>query len=118
MCPASPPTPIACASATLSAVDTDLLIVPWFKDEAADALPLLDAATGGELKRALSAKEFQAKPYEVWLTPIAGNGWKARGVLFIGGGGAERASDLVRRLAAPARPGGPERLAGRGRVGG
>lgn len=83
----------------MSGVDTDLVIVPLFKDERADAIPGLDAATGGELGRALSAKEFQAKPYELSVLPIADAAWRARRVMIVGGGGSERGTDLVRRLA-------------------
>ena len=34
---------MACASGPLSVIDAELLIVPWFKDEAASAVPGLDA---------------------------------------------------------------------------
>src|SRR4051794_36476943 len=75
MSPASSPSTIAVATAPFSTIDADLLIVPWFKDEGADAVPLVDAATGGELKRALSSNEFQGKAYDTWLTPVADAGW-------------------------------------------
>jgi len=93
---------MACTGGPLSAVDADLLIVPWFKDEAASALPALDAATGGELGRALASKEFQAKPYELFLAAITDTSWRARRIAVIGGGVGERGSDLVRRLATAA----------------
>jgi leucyl aminopeptidase len=53
----------------------------------------------GELGRALTSKEFQAKPYEWLFVPIADASWRARRVMIIGGGGSERGTDLVRRLA-------------------
>ena len=93
---------MACASGLLSAIDADLLIVPWFQDEAAAALPGLDAGTGGELGRALAAKEFQAKPYDLFFAPIADSSWRARRVAVIGGGVGERGTDLVRKLATAA----------------
>jgi leucyl aminopeptidase len=86
----------------LAALDTDLLILPWFQDDALSAVPGLDSATGGEIARALASKEFQAKPFDQFLTPIADKSWKARRVTLIGGGAAERGSDLVRKLAAAA----------------
>ena len=61
---------MACSSGPLSAIDADLLIVPWFQGEAAGSVPDLDAATGGELGRALTSKEFQVKPYELCFAPI------------------------------------------------
>ena len=90
---------MACSSGPLSAIDADLLIVPWFQGERAGAVPDLDAATGGELGRALSSKEFQAKPFELFVTSIADANWRARRVAVIGGGGGDRGTDLVRKLA-------------------
>jgi leucyl aminopeptidase len=93
---------MVCASGPLSAIDADLLMVPWFQDEAAGTLAALDAATGGELGRALTSKEFQVKPYELFFAPIIDKGWRARRVAVIGGGAGERGSDLVRKLATAA----------------
>ena len=92
---------MACTGGPLSAIDADLLIVPWFKGEAPSAVPSLDAATGGELGRALASKEFQAKPYELHFAPITDPSWLARRVVVIGAG-AGGGSDLVRRLASAA----------------
>jgi leucyl aminopeptidase len=100
MCPVSSSTPMACTSGPLSAIDADLLIVPLFQGEDAAAVPDLDAATGGELARALATKEFLAKPYELSFAPIADAKWRARRLMIIGGGSAERGTDLLRRLAA------------------
>ena len=99
MCPAPTSTPMACASGPLSAIDADLLVVPWFQGEAADALPGLDAATGGELGRALTSKEFQVKPYELFFTAITDASWRTRRLALIGGGGGERGTELLRKLA-------------------
>ena len=79
---------MACASGPLSAIDADLLIVPLFQGEGAAAVPDLDAATGGELARALAAKEFAAKPYELAVAPVADSKWRTRRVMMIGGGAA------------------------------
>src|SRR4051794_1747115 len=93
---------LSCTAAPLSAVDTDLLIVPWFQDEPASAVAGLDAATGGEAARALSAKEFQGKPFDLFYAPIADRGWHARRVVLVGGGAGERGTDLLRKLATAA----------------
>ena len=68
-------TPIACTGGPLSAIDGDLLIVPWFEDDA-PGVAGVDAASGGEVARALSSKEFQAKPYEMFLTPMSDRSWR------------------------------------------
>ena len=95
--------PIVCISAELSAVSADLLVVPWFEEEAANALPGLDSASSGEVARALKTKEFQPKPYELFVTPLGGHDWKAERLMLIGAGKrAESNGDLVRKLAAAA----------------
>ena len=93
---------MACSSGPLSAIDADLLIVPWFQGEAAGSVPDLDAATGGELGRALTSKEFQVKPYELCFAPIADAKWRARRLMVIGGGSGEQGTDLLRKIAAAA----------------
>src|SRR3989442_496498 len=79
-------TPIACPRDSLSSIDTDLVVVPWFEEDAPDAVPGLDKASGGELARAVAAKEFQAKPYDLFVTPTNERGWKPKRVAVIGGG--------------------------------
>jgi leucyl aminopeptidase len=93
---------VACTGGPLAAVDTDLLIVPWFQDETPSAVTGLDAATGGELARAIESKEFQGKAFDLFVTPITDRGWRARRVALIGGGSGERGSELLRKLAAAA----------------
>src|SRR6267154_2230139 len=63
--------PVVCIGGALTAIDTDLLILPWFQDDAASAVAGVDVATGGEVARALASKEFQAKPFDLFVTPIA-----------------------------------------------
>src|SRR3954466_12777665 len=84
---------MTCSGGPLSAIDADLLIVPWFQGELASAIPDLDAATGGELDRALVSNEFSAKPFELFFATLSG--WRARRLVLIGGGGGERGTDLV-----------------------
>ena len=58
--------------------ETDVLVVPAFDGEAlAEALPALDAATSGEVRRATSAGEFRGRPGDFFLTPAQSGGWKA-----------------------------------------
>jgi leucyl aminopeptidase len=92
---------IACLSAPLPSVDADLLIVPWFEDEAPSAVPELDAATGGDLARALESKEFSGRPYELFVAPIVDRAWKIRRVAIVGAGRtAGFGGDLARKVAA------------------
>jgi leucyl aminopeptidase len=101
MTPAATSAQIACVSAPLPAVDADLLIVPWFEDDAPSAVPGLDAATGGDLTRALESKEFTARPYELFVTPIVDRAWSVRRVVLVGAGRAAGfGGDLARKLAA------------------
>jgi len=88
---------------SLSSLDTDLVVVPWFEDDAPDAVPGLDKASGGELARALATKEFQAKAYELFITPTNERGWKPRRLVAIGAGRrADCGSDIIRKLAVTA----------------
>src|SRR5256885_10091113 len=91
---ASASTPMLCRTGPLAAIETDLLIVPWFQDDDANAISGIDAATGGALGRAIASKEFQPKPYELFITPVTDTGWRARRVAFIGGSSSERGSGL------------------------
>jgi len=88
--------PVACIGGPLSAIDTDLLIVPWFQDEAAPAVPGVDTASGGEVARALASKEFQDKPFDLFLTPVDDKSWKARRVARIGRGSDARGQSPLR----------------------
>jgi hypothetical protein len=76
---------ITCVGGPLSGVTADLLIVPWFEDASA-IVSGLDAATGGEIARALASKEFQAKPFEMFVTPITDRQWRGRRVALVGAG--------------------------------
>jgi len=65
-------------------------------------VPGLDAAVGGEVSRALSAREFQAKAFDFFFAAVADRAWKARRVALIGGGPGERGTELMRKLATAA----------------
>lgn len=95
--------PIAYVSAPPATLDTDVLVVPWFEEEPPHAVPGLDAASGGEIARALSSTEFAAKPFDVLMTSVSSREWRPRRIALIGAGKrADYGSDLVRKLAAAA----------------
>src|SRR5882672_2884462 len=103
MPPAITSVSIAVAQGPLSAVDTDLIAIPWFDEDGPAAIAGLDAATGGEIARALGSKELRTKRYEIFLAPIVDATWRARRVMLVGGGRIAAAdSDLVRKAAAAA----------------
>jgi len=86
---------------SLPAVDADVVVVPWFEDDNASALGGLDAATGGELQRALGTKELSGRLYELFIAPVRDASWKARRIAFIGAGRAGGfTGDLARKVAA------------------
>ncbi|OFV94353.1 MAG: hypothetical protein A3H95_18335 [Acidobacteria bacterium RIFCSPLOWO2_02_FULL_64_15] len=90
-----------CVRGPQAAVDTDLLVVPWFEEDAPGAIPGLDQASGGEITRALASKEFAAKPYDFFITPFADRSWRPRRLALIGAGRfAEYDSAVVRKIAA------------------
>jgi len=84
-------------------IDTDVLFVPVFEGEEPSALlEGLNEATIQAVKRAILGKEFQAKPYELFVLPVV-SGWRAARVALIGCGRAEEASmDRLRRVASAA----------------
>jgi len=87
----------------LSAVEVDLLVVPFFEGDPPDAVPGLDGATAGELGRALATKEFQAKRYELFATPVSDRSWSARRLFVIGAGRrGDEPTDVMRKLAVAA----------------
>ncbi len=81
-------------------VDTDVLFVPVFEGE--DPAGLLDGLGEGILSavaRALLGKEYQAKPYELFILPVTA-GWRAGRAALIGCGRLEDASlERMRRVA-------------------
>ena len=84
-------------------IDTDFLFVPVFDQERiSDAIPGLDAATGGTVGRALTTGELQGRPFELLLTPLSPP-WRAARVALIGAGRpADFTTDRLRRLATAA----------------
>src|SRR4051812_15364666 len=85
---------------SLPAVDADMLIVPWFDDDNASAVPGLNAATGGELERAIGTKELSGRLYELFIATISDATWKPRRIAFVGAGSStEFDTDIARRVA-------------------
>ncbi len=101
--PASQTPPIACHFGTLPSVPVDLLVLPWFEGQTAASFDGLDAATAGEINRALASGEFAGRAYELFVTPLVEPGWSARRLALIGAG-KELAftAGLARRLATAA----------------
>ena len=107
-------TPIACTSTPLLALEADLIIVPWFEQEDPSAVPGLDAATGGDIARALASKEFSGRLFEHLLTTVAGTNGRARRLLVAGAGSSsEYRTELARQIAAAAGIAARSRRAGR-----
>jgi leucyl aminopeptidase len=95
--------PISCTSDPLPAIAADLLVVPWYEGEAAGALPGLDAATGGEIARALASKECQGKAFDVFTAPVVDRTWQCCRVALVGAGPSQAATaDQLRKVAAAA----------------
>jgi leucyl aminopeptidase len=96
---------------TPASVDTDLLVVPFFdREDAAGVVPGLDAATRGEVGKAHGSGEASGKLFELFVTPIVGDGWRAGRVALAGAGpAAEFDMERLRKLATAAA------LAGRAR---
>jgi leucyl aminopeptidase len=87
----------------LSAVDADMLIVPWFEEDTAATATAVSTATGGELERAIGTKELSSRLYELFIAPVTDATWKARRILFVGAGRvADFSGDIARKVATTA----------------
>jgi len=94
---------IAFAAGSLPGLEADLIAIPWFEGEPASAIEGLDAATAGEVGRAIAAGEFQGKPYEMFWAPIGAGTWRAKRVAILGAGRRDAADgDITRKLASAA----------------
>jgi leucyl aminopeptidase len=85
-------------------IDADLLVVPAFDGEAiVESLPAIDAATGGELRRATESGEFRGRLYEFFVTPVSEKGWGVRRIAIVGAGkSADFDTERLRKMAAAA----------------
>ncbi|MES1254112.1 MAG: M17 family peptidase N-terminal domain-containing protein, partial [Acidobacteriota bacterium] len=89
--------------APLSVIECELLVVPWFEGEEPSSVPGLDAASGGEVARALASREFSGKPFECFGATIGDRGWRARRLLLVGAGpAADCGAEMLRKVAAAA----------------
>jgi leucyl aminopeptidase len=86
----SPGPAVRCVASAPREVDTELLVVPVFKNDTSDlGIDGLDEATGGEVNRARTSREFSAKPNEVFLARIVDGNWRAARIALIGVGNQE-----------------------------
>jgi leucyl aminopeptidase len=86
MIPLTTAASIACSSGPPPAIETDLMVFPWFEGEAATAVPGLDAAAGGDLGRALTSGEFAGKPFEMYFATLAPRTWHVRRIAIVSAG--------------------------------
>jgi leucyl aminopeptidase len=83
----------------LAQLDADLLVIPAFDGDDFADVPGLDAATGGDVGRALSAHELTGKPGEVVVSTVTHH-WKVRRVALVGAGTrAAYDAEMARRVA-------------------
>jgi leucyl aminopeptidase len=94
--------PLTLSTSPLAGLDTDLVLVPVFEGEGPTGdLERIDEAAGGALGRAMATREFQGKPYEVFLTGV--RGWRADRVAAVGAGTrAGFSTERLRRIATAA----------------
>ncbi len=94
-------TRLAYSRAAMSGVTADLLLVPWFEQASPEEPAGLDAATGGELTRALASQEFTGRLFDIFITPIVDAAWQTRRVALVGAGRADEWGGVrARRVAA------------------
>ena len=93
--------PMISVNGPLTALDTDLLVIPWFEDDPPGAVPDLDTATGGEVTRALTTREFTGKRFDVFFVPVGDRRWRSTRIALAGcGKAAECDADVLRKVAA------------------
>src|SRR5204863_3808320 len=91
---------VSALTAEASAVDTDILFVPVFEGEEPGALlDGLGEPTRQAVTRAVRSKEFQGKPFELFMVPVV-SGWQAARVALIGcGRSVDAGMERLRRVA-------------------
>lgn len=90
------------SAAPPAAIEADLLITPIFDgDTLGPDLSDTDRATRGALGRALTSREVQGKPYEMFVTSL--EGMTAERILLVGAGKrADYTAERLRRIATAA----------------
>jgi leucyl aminopeptidase len=91
------------AVSRLADVDTDVLAVPLFEGEdPAGFAAGLDEAARERVVRAITSREIQGKPYELFLTPLEGSSRPDRIAVIGAGKAADFSTERLRRVAATA----------------
>jgi leucyl aminopeptidase len=94
---------VSVSNLPLNAVDTDLIIIPISQDQAAAAAARFDAPLGEDLRSALERGEFKAKASEIYTVRTSVPGWRAGGIVFVGGGPRQEIdAERFRRMAVSA----------------
>jgi len=78
--------PVVATTAPLQSIEADVLVLPWFEGQPIGPFSAVDEATGGEVRRALASKEFAARPYDLFFTPVTDGRWKSRRIALVGAG--------------------------------
>jgi leucyl aminopeptidase len=79
-------------------LEADVLLVAAFEGDDLASHAGLDQATGQALSRALASGELKAKPYDVFVTSIVADGWKAPRLIVVGvGRRRDFTADVLRR---------------------
>src|ERR1700680_2881977 len=74
---------IHCTGLPFGLVDADLLVIPWFAEEGPEAVPGIDAASGGDVARAIESKEFVGRAYDIFSTGATDPAWRVRRVVLV-----------------------------------
>ncbi len=94
---------VVVAANAVSSLDADWLFIPIARQETTVPVDGVDAATDGELTRAIASGEFKAKEYRVFVTPVTNRDWRARRIALVGAGDVDAFdAALLRRLASVA----------------
>ena len=84
----------------LAQLDAELLVIPAFDGDDFVDVPGLDAATGGDVGRAVSTREVTGKPGEVFVATVLHH-WNVRRVALVGAGKRTAYdAEMARRVAA------------------
>ncbi len=94
---------LSVSDAAIGAADVDLIIIPIAQDQTESAIGLYDAVFDGDLGSALERGEFGAKACELYVPRRPGRDWRARRVVFVGGGPRSQIdAERMRRMAVTA----------------
>ena len=80
---------VSLAGTPTQELEAEVLVIPVFEDDDLADLPGLNEASRGEIGRARERGELKGKPFEIFLTPLAGAEWRAARAALIGAGRRE-----------------------------